>query len=358
MVMKAEAHPSPDHRARVEAEIASLHGAGFTLLPLGGGPEGKAPLVSYAKKAAMPLPQILGPMRRTGSLIYGIRLPGLVVLDLDCDDDDLVWRLEDRFGPARVQVKPPRGLHLYYQRPMAALPSLRKEGLPVDVKSGPNAYVVGPSSIRPTGEPYYYATSARLGETELTFLTTTDGEIARGLRTKVQEGGRNRHLIQSAIRMVEHVDDLEELADNLLFERDERCERPETVSDAEVQAIAEWAWTKRLRNAVYTGRNSAFRVNRSAVDAIRNTGGSSDALALYVTLVDQHGHAPAKAFKSTQFIITGPCADPDFPDRTQCAARKGGSQGKCIHSSPDSRHGCMLRRRFPLSIIPHLSYAR
>ncbi|WP_422028813.1 bifunctional DNA primase/polymerase [Roseovarius sp.] len=296
MVMKAEAQPSSDCRARVEAEIASLCSAGFSLLPLGGGPEGKAPLVSYAKKVTISMPQVFGAMRRADSLMYGIRLPGLVVLDLDCDDDDIIRRLEDRFGPARVQVRTPRGLHLYFRRPAASLPNLRTEGLPVDVKSGPNAYVVGPGSIRPNGEAYYYATGAQLGETEITVLATENSESAPILQPKVPEGARNRHLFQSAISMVEYVDSLDELSDNLRFERDERCVHPETVKDAEVEAIAKWAWKKRLRNSVFEGRNSAFRVNRCAVDAIRHAGGSSDALALYVTLVDQHGHAPAKAF--------------------------------------------------------------
>ncbi|KZY46932.1 hypothetical protein A3731_30845 [Roseovarius sp. HI0049] len=130
----------------------------------------------------------------------------------------------------------------------------------------------------------------------MTVLATENSESTPILQPKVPEGARNSHLFQSAISMVEYVDSLDELTDNLRFERDERCTHPETVKDAEVEAIAEWAWTKRLSNSVFAGRSSAFRINRRAVDAIRHAGGSSDALALYVTLVDQHGHTPTKSF--------------------------------------------------------------
>ncbi len=32
------------------------------------------------------------------------------------------------------------------------MPNLEAEGLPVNVKSGPNTYVVGPGTTRPSGE--------------------------------------------------------------------------------------------------------------------------------------------------------------------------------------------------------------
>jgi hypothetical protein len=50
-----------------------------------------------------------------------------------------------------------RGRHLWHRAPGAALPSLRAEGLPVDVKAGLNAYVTGPSSVRPDGGRYLLA---------------------------------------------------------------------------------------------------------------------------------------------------------------------------------------------------------
>jgi hypothetical protein len=49
-------------------------------------------------------------------------------------------------------------------------------------------------------------------------------------------------------------------------------------------------------NRVYRGRDSAFPVNRQALDALRRWDNETDAIALYVLLVDLHGHAPGKRF--------------------------------------------------------------
>ena len=68
---------------------------------------------------------------------------------VDCDEDsaELVAAMEERFGVSPVHVKTPRGLHLCY-RFTGKPPNLRGEGLPVDVKTGPRAYVVGPMAAR------------------------------------------------------------------------------------------------------------------------------------------------------------------------------------------------------------------
>ena len=128
--------------ARLELTVQELYDAGFSLLPLGSGPDGKAPMVPFQRIPRLPLDRVLAPMKRTGSLMYGVRLHEHVVLDLDREDDGLQLDLEKRFGPARVYVRTARGIHLYYRAPAGKLPNLKAEGLPVDVKSGPNAYVV------------------------------------------------------------------------------------------------------------------------------------------------------------------------------------------------------------------------
>ena len=66
---------------------------------------------------------------------------------------DLVARLEARFGSSPVHIKTPRGRHLYY-RATGAVPNLRGEGLPVDIKTGACSYVMGPLSVRPDGGFY------------------------------------------------------------------------------------------------------------------------------------------------------------------------------------------------------------
>ncbi len=133
--------------------MARLKGAGLHLLPLGGGADGKAPLLRAWAGPGLTLAQILAPMHRTGSQAYGVRLDGLAVIDCDSDDSALVAQIEARFGESPVHVKTPRGWHLYY-RAGRPVPNLRGEGLPVDIKTGARSYVVGPLSLRRDGGSY------------------------------------------------------------------------------------------------------------------------------------------------------------------------------------------------------------
>ena len=68
------------------------------------------------------------------------------------------------------------------------------------------------------------------------------------------------------------------------------------MPDSELRKIANWAWKCRLANKIYKGRDSAFRVERPALDAIRSCDNEPDAIALYVLLQDVHGHSPGKRF--------------------------------------------------------------
>ena len=303
-----------DQWARIEDEMFRLDEKGFSLLPLGGGRDGKSPLVKYGDIPRLTLQQVIAPMTRAGSHMYGIRLDCWVVLDVDKFDEDLLVELTDRFGPARVQVRSARGIHFYFKAPAGKLPNLRNEGLPVDVKSGPNAYVVGPGSIRPTGEEYYYASQARLGEIELTKLqlgptmvspvapapavtaTPPAAENSHLSGDEIQIGARNKYLSNKAVELVRHSADAQELLAQLHFERDTRCQNPETLSDAELRKIAAWAWKKRLDNSLFVGRASSFRIDRGALDRLRGTPAWSDALALYAVLLDQHSGEPARTF--------------------------------------------------------------
>jgi hypothetical protein len=68
------------------------------------------------------------------------------------------------------------------------------------------------------------------------------------------------------------------------------------MPDSELQGIADWAWRCRLENRVYRGRDSAFPMQRLALDALRVLPNDADAIALLVLLNDQHGHSPGKRF--------------------------------------------------------------
>jgi hypothetical protein len=274
----------------IRTEMARLKGAGHHLLPLGGGVDGKAPLVRAWAGPSMSLAHILAPMHRTGSQAYGVRLDSLAVIDCDTNDMELVARLEARFGPSPVHIKTPRGRHLYY-RATDGVPNLRGEGLPVDLKTGARSYVVGPLSVRPDGG-FYDPVKGALGIDPLPALRGATKRDAPPILT----GHRHVELVKEAMRMVELVDSADELTANLAGIRDDWCADPATMPDSELRGIASWAWTCRLENRVYRGRDSAFPVQRRALDALRGLPNGADAIALLVVLQDQHGHSPGKRF--------------------------------------------------------------
>jgi hypothetical protein len=275
-------------------ELARLVRAGFPLLPLGGGADGKAPLLSAWAGPVLPLARVLAPLYRAGSQVFGIRLDGLAVVDCDDDSAELVEALEARFGPSPVHVKTPRGRHLFY-RAAGKPPNLRAEGLPVDTKSGHRAYVVGAGSIRPDGG-CYRRVKGLLGSDILPPLRALVTPQNRDFSEAIPVGHRHNELVKAAIAMVELVDSAEELEANLMAVRDDLCQDAETLPDSEVRGIADWAWRTRLENRIFRGRDSAVSLHRMALDALRRWDNETDAIGLYVLLSDIHGHSPGKRF--------------------------------------------------------------
>ena len=109
-------------------------------------------------------------------------------------------------------------------------------------------------------------------------------------------GHRHVELVKEAMRMVELVESAGELQDNLAGIRDDWCADQATMPDSELRDIAGWAWTCRLENRIYRGRDSAFPMQRLALNALRGQANGADAIALLVLLVDQHRHSPGKRF--------------------------------------------------------------
>lgn len=276
-------------------ELARLSRAGFPLLPLGGGADGKAPLVGGWAGQKLTLSQVFGPLYGKGSQLYGVRLDGLAVVDCDDDSPELVAAMEARFGVSPVHVKTPRGRHLYY-RANGPAPNLRGEGQPVDIKTGSNAYVVGSLSQRPDGGVYVPA-KGLLGEDALPLLRRSEGpQNAPEGQVAIPVGHRHATLVREALQMVEYVDSPEELAANLEAVRDDLCEDAQSMTDSELQDIAKWTWQCRLENRIFRGRDSAFSLHRLALDALRGCKNQTDAIAFYVMLLDNHGHTPGKRF--------------------------------------------------------------
>jgi len=274
-------------------ELARLVRAGFPLLPLGGGADGKAPLLSVWAGPTLPLARVLAPLYRAGAQVYGIRLDTLAVVDCDHDSPELVAAMETRFGPSPVHVATPRGRHLYY-RTAGEVPNLRAEGLPVDIKTGARAYVVGAGSVRPDGG-IYMPVRGLLGMDTLPPLRAPSA-ARQAVSEAMPVGHRHNLLVKEAVAMVEFVDSAEELEANLTAIRDDLCQGARTFPDSEVRAIADWAWKTRLGNRIYRGRDSGISLNRLALDALRRWENETDAIALFVLLTDMHGHAPGKRF--------------------------------------------------------------
>ncbi|MGI3212562.1 bifunctional DNA primase/polymerase [Roseovarius tibetensis] len=278
------------------AEMARLHRVGFPLLPLGGGDDGKKPLLRGWADKSLTLAQVFGPMHRSGVAMYGIRLDGLAVVDCDTDDPVLVAELEARFGPSPVHVQTPRGRHLYYLA-NGTPPNLRGERLPVDIKTGSRAYVAGPHSMRPDGG-IYAPGRGMLGVDALNPLRIPSSEPVAAVSrpAPILTGTRHVELVKFAIQRVAHAASPEELTANLRQLRDDWCETPRTMPESELAEIARWAWQCRLENRLYAGRMSAFSLHRRPLDLLRGKPAQEGALALYVRLVDQHGHTPGKTF--------------------------------------------------------------
>jgi len=96
----------------------------------------------------------------------------------------------------------------------------------------------------------------------------------------------------------ETVTSREELAANLLHDRDERCHTEgDPMPDAEVLNLADWAWSlRRTPGALYEGRRSGFRMEREVIDALVPQPNGDAAFALYSVLLSEHGHSPGKRF--------------------------------------------------------------
>lgn len=66
------------------SEMTRLFSAGYSLLPLGS-PDGKKPIMAFRGRKRFPLSRVVDKMAGAGSKTYGIRLKGLLVVDVDSD---------------------------------------------------------------------------------------------------------------------------------------------------------------------------------------------------------------------------------------------------------------------------------
>lgn len=294
----------------VVAEIQRLFDAGFGLLPI---KEDKRPAVNFQKVPRFSKEIVLQKLDEHQSACFGIRLRGLVVLDVDRDDPDLVKYLQKRFGRSRVMTKTHGGFHLYYILPTGKLPYLKDEELPVDVKYGPNMYVIGAGSVRRDGSEYLQwleplsckalsplrieASSASTARRSTRKPKAPESALSRTRDGKVPKGQRQTYLLGEARLLAHDVDTADELYDKLLQLREEQCENPKTKTDRQVRGIADQVMKYKHEGRLCTGGVSLVQVRRDHLDLLE---GDPFAIALYAVLRSKHGHVPGKVFELDQ----------------------------------------------------------
>lgn len=285
-----EANSASGLPADLIAEMTRLYVIGFSLLPLGG-KNGKTPLVRFKDRKRLPLDLVIRRMTETGSRSYGIRLNGLLVIDVDRDTFQAQVLINERFGASPVKVRTRRGYHLYFGHSGSKPRSIREPDIAIDFKVGANEYIVGPLSIRPDGTVYRpertLIAPGQLPRFKDAFAVGSSPSpiAAPGI---VTEGHRHHSLNRRAYELAVSGYPLADLTRELLAWRDHCLDRPEDFSDDRVAGIASWYCDRRDAGQLWSGSHSIVPIARSAIDLLL-TSGNGLATQLYLLLSSAHG---------------------------------------------------------------------
>ena len=288
-------------------EMSRLHNAGFWLVPLG---LNRKPLVLMTKKDGtptrrLPLSAVIEKMAGAGSSNYGIRLPGLLVVDIDTDTPEAHAYVERRFGASSVQVKSPKGVHHYYRFSGRRPKNVKLPGIVIDFKLGCQEHIAGPFAEREDGGQYLPLRGRLTNANALPVFADKEPAAAPtaapvSLRNVEQQelippGVRNNMLCKAAIRYVSYSDTKDDLLADLLQYRNINFDEPSSVPDAEVAAVADWAFQLMLDGKVYQGRKSGVLIPRESIDKLAARG-EGTALLLYSIIQADLGHKPNYEF--------------------------------------------------------------
>ena len=191
---------------------------------------------------------------------------GLVVVD--CDSDEALAIAEVRFGYTPILVRTPRGHggHLYYHAPTEPVrqANLRKtEGLAIDIKAGKGAYVIAPSSVRPSsGIAYRFERGSWSDLPNLPIYQPGTKANPRPQRAEegtaprrlVEDGSRGNHLFHRALELVRDCETCGELVMKLLVVNEAECDPPMDWAAVERAAASAWKTQAEGRNMVGRGR--------------------------------------------------------------------------------------------------------
>jgi hypothetical protein len=182
----------------------------------------------------------------------------------------------------------------------------------VDVKTGINAYVAGPHSIRADGG-VYIPIKGQLGETTLpnlkrATLAQSAGHVGAKAESepivpeqalsnsKVPQGERHNYLVSKATNLARTASSEKELIESLVRIGEQNFESVSDMMEKEIPDLAAYYWKLRMQNRLFAGRDSGFWFDRVAIDALKTQPYYTEALGLYVLLLDQHGHKGGKTF--------------------------------------------------------------
>lgn len=279
------------------SEMSRLFSAGFSLIPLGGD-DGKKPTMSFRDRNRFPLATVVDRMAGSGSRSYGVRLKGLLVVDVDTDNPEARAYVERRFGSSPARTKTSRGFHLWFRHSGDRPVPVRLPGIAIDFKTGQNEFVVGPQSERPDGAVYW--PEGRIATiTDLPWFEDRDSGAAHADQDastgRIPVGSRNDALKRRARSLASAASDYDSLLAELLAFRDVEMDEPRTFSDEQVAGLAKWAWQLRLEGKLWGGIHSVVVIGRSDVEDLA-AGGNHRALSLLLFLKGQHGHDPNAIF--------------------------------------------------------------
>jgi len=248
----------------------------------------------------MPLEHVEQLMIDDNSYSYGIRLHEMLVVDCDTDNPETASYVKTHFGDSPFQVKTPRGRHHYFRNSQSNRPqTIRQDNIAIDFKTGPNAYVVGPGSIRVDGGEYFIEVGAiedltnlpefRVKQRSKNFVTSPQHHVPVGER-------HNKFLKPRAIKLAKTASSLEALVSELREAVNLNCEEPQSVSATEIENMAGWAWQKRLDGELWGGGISVAQIHNHEFETLMEYKNGPDALALLYNLHHCHGANPGKRF--------------------------------------------------------------
>ncbi|WP_287376847.1 primase C-terminal domain-containing protein [Mesorhizobium sp.] len=277
------------------AEIGRLDRSGYSLLPLRGR-DGKAPSARFKDRGPLPLHVVVDRMVAEGSTTFGIRLAGMLVVDVDCDTPEAREFVRENFGESSVQVRTSRGRHHFYRFAGKKPQSIRLPGISIDFKAGANEHVVSAGSIRRDGARYVPAVGRLESVAALPDFIDRRPKLAQVPADKIAAGRRNDELFARALEYARTVENYDQLLADLLQMRTIQLEAPSDFSDSEVEKIAKSVWRYRLENNLWQGRSSAVKIRRDIMDRLLRRDHGCDAFTLYTVLQSNHGHIPGRQF--------------------------------------------------------------